>query len=91
LKIDSLKDLAKLIKLCRQTGVEAIEVDGVKMNLGPTPTIIKYNKPSKSSVMSALNTPSETDNKIASDELSPEDLLFYSVTNQTPTAEEVEQ
>lgn len=37
MKIASFKDLRKLIKLCRETGVDAIEVDGVKFNMGAPP------------------------------------------------------
>jgi hypothetical protein len=36
-KIDSLADLKALIKLCRKEGLSAIEVDGVKLELGDAP------------------------------------------------------
>jgi hypothetical protein len=35
LKVQSLKELQKLIQLCQKTGVTAIEVDGIKMNIRP--------------------------------------------------------
>lgn len=44
MKIESLKDLQKIIQLCRKLGVEAIEIGGLKMNLGPTPVIVQNNR-----------------------------------------------
>lgn len=38
MKVDSLKELKKLIQLCQQTGVRNIEVDGIKMELGAPPS-----------------------------------------------------
>lgn len=35
--IDSLKQLEALLKLCRKSGVAAIEVDGIKLALGNEP------------------------------------------------------
>lgn len=37
MKVENLKDLKALIKLCRQMGVDNIEVDGVKLALGTEP------------------------------------------------------
>jgi hypothetical protein len=33
MKIDKLNELRALIKLCRNTGVQSIEVDGIKLSL----------------------------------------------------------
>lgn len=43
MKIDSLKELEKLVKLCRKTGVTAITVDGISFQLSVLPS-----KPAKS-------------------------------------------
>lgn len=45
MKIESFKDLRKLIKLCRETGVDAIEVDNIKFNLGAPPREKADTKP----------------------------------------------
>lgn len=37
MKIDTLADLRALIKVCRKEGINAIEVDGVKLELGDVP------------------------------------------------------
>lgn len=85
MKIESLKELENVIKLCRRTGVEHIIVDGVELNLGPAPIIYrKEAKPAstKERVDRILNpgvahTPTE-ETIITSDSLTDEQLLFYS-------------
>ena len=37
MKITSLKELQKLIALCRKTGVDHVKVDGMEFHLGPSP------------------------------------------------------
>lgn len=37
MKIDTLKDLKALVQLCRKQGIDSIEVDGVKLELGDAP------------------------------------------------------
>ena len=37
MKVDNLKDLEKLIKLCRKTGIHSIKVDGMEFELGALP------------------------------------------------------
>ena len=37
MKVNTLKDLEKLLKLARKTGVQVMEVDGVKFSLGAEP------------------------------------------------------
>lgn len=82
MKIDNLKDLKKLIQLCRTTGIEAIEVDGVKMNLGPTPVIYKQHKTPTTSSKDTITTiapGSITEEiQIPTTGLTDEQLLFYS-------------
>lgn len=43
MKIDTLKDLQALVKMCRKTGIKSIEVDGVKLQLGDEPISQKRN------------------------------------------------
>lgn len=85
MKIENTKDLKKLIQLCRQLGVEAIEVGGVKMNLGPAPVIIKQERKNyKELAESIINQPTYTpggiteDTQIPTDSLTEEQMLFYS-------------
>ncbi len=83
MQIDDLKELKKLIQLCRLMGVEAIEVAGIKMNLGPTPVIQKVTK-AKTSSKTVEETTSYPPNgitaemQIPNDSLTEEQLLYYS-------------
>lgn len=82
MKIDNIKDLKAVIKLCRDTGVSSIKVDNVEFHLGHEP--IKYKASSKQTT--STYTPSESfvpggvteDVKIVTDELTPEQLLMWS-------------
>lgn len=87
--IADLKDLEKVIKLCRKAGVEHIIVDGIELNLGPEPRIERPQRSAK--VSTSINdiaqwvntgiayTPTE-DTQIPTDSLSEEQLLYYSAT-----------
>ena len=87
MKIDNLKDLKKLIDLCRKTGIEAIEVDGVKMNLGPMPTTQARIAPQSSILAPADQTEyipggiTET-MSIPTNDLTEEQMLFWSSQGQ---------
>lgn len=37
MKIDTLKDLEAMLKVCRKQGVTAISVDGIALSLGDVP------------------------------------------------------
>lgn len=77
MKIENLKDLQKLIQLCRKLGVDAFEVGDIKMNLGPEP--IKYKASPKQTVQAALAPGGITeDTKIETDVLTAEQMLFWS-------------
>lgn len=86
MKIENLKDLQKLIQLCRKTGIEAIEVDNVKINLGPAPIILqkqpKFVKPQETF---EVHTPGgiTEEIQIPTNGLTEEQLLYYS--SQGPT------
>lgn len=86
MKIDSIKDLEAIIKLCRKTGVEHIIVDSIELNLGPAPMVYRkepFKKAAiKESVERILNpgiayAPTE-ESAITTDDLTEEQLLFYS-------------
>lgn len=62
--ISDLKELDKLLALCRKRGVESIEIDGIKIHLNDSP------KQNKASDLSLTQEP----------ELSNDDVLFYSAT-----------
>ena len=97
--IDSIKDLQKVIALCRKTGVVSIKVDGIELQLGAAPIKTKVQQAidysadfPESSIpvpqFQGYSAPTEGEttvthvqavaDKIASDELTDEQLLFYS-------------
>jgi hypothetical protein len=83
-----LKELKKLIRICREGGVEAIKTSEVELHLGPTPVINKVTKQVLSETAEeALKVPvyspgAPPDAKIAVDDtwdsLTDEQKLFYS-------------
>jgi len=92
--IDSLKDLQKVIQLCRKTGVTLIKIDGIELQLGPKPTT-SSKKVDYASDFPEANIPvpqfqgysqpsdiQQVADKIATSELTEEQLLFYSSTGQ---------
>lgn len=82
MKVNDIKDLKKLIDLCRRTGVEAIEVDGVKMNLGSAPTVIY--KDNKKTTDQTVYTPGgiTEDTQIPTDVMTDEQMLFWSAETE---------
>lgn len=69
--VDSLKDLEKLLKLCRKQGVQEIDIHGVKIKLGDLPI--------ESTALAAAEESSNPYANFPDGELSPEQLAFYSV------------
>lgn len=85
MKIENLKTLQKVIAVCRKNGVSAIEIDGIKMNITlevskPQPTDYSSDFPEASIRVPKYDpaSPVEAATKIATEELSPDQLLFYS-------------
>lgn len=80
MKIESLKDLKRLVQLCRKMGIDTIEVSDLKISLGPTPVIYKYTKASKKEITAQPLTPDgiTEDTTIQTDGLTYEQQLFYS-------------
>lgn len=77
----NLKELEKLIKLCRKQGVESVRFDGIELHLGaaPMPKAISHKAKARTTTaipgaeafsMPDIDTP---------DELTPEQLLNWSV------------
>lgn len=56
MKVESIKQLEQVIKLCRKTGVNSIEIDGVKLMLGEAPA-----KPGVAETKVADETPAYTE------------------------------
>jgi hypothetical protein len=84
--IENLKELSKLISLCRKSGVISLKYQGVELQLGPLP-----HKPSRSEpiTMDPGKIPKPvfpvSENLIPdnpqTDELTHDQLLFYSAGN----------
>ena len=74
--INSLKELDKLIQLCRRRGVESIRVDGIEFHLGQEPTTQKRIR--KTSANNQVNTAGDVSTIDTPDELTPEQLLMWS-------------
>lgn len=93
MKIENLKELQKVIALCRKLNVEAMEIGDIRFNLGPAPTkptrqrhVIDFSEaniviPRPNIIDPTIQeTVQET---IKTDELSEEALLFYSSRDET--------
>ncbi len=63
--INDLKDFEKFLKICRKQGVSDVTLQGITVKLGDMPN--KQNE-------------TESD-EIPTDELSPDQLLFYHLEN----------
>ena len=73
MKIENIKDLQKVIQLCRKAGVDTIKIDGVELKLGELPTQSLKAKRHAAYPDAAIE---------AQDTLTEEELLFYSATGQ---------
>jgi len=86
MQIKDIKDLEKVIKLCRKTGVDVLKIDNVEFHLGQEPVKKLSQKRGEFVTESALQAPQNTytpggiteDVKIPGIELTEEQLLFYS-------------
>jgi hypothetical protein len=97
MKIENLKDLKKVIDLCRSTGVDKMSIDGIHIELGLAP--IKQSRRSKSTefVQSEGQTTTaftpggireETTIPIL-EALTEEQLLFYSVNSESVNTQQL--
>lgn len=81
MKIDSLKDLEKLVKLCRKVGIDAIKIDNIEFALAHQPTKLKAT-----TIAPAAYAPGgiTEDTRIdMPDELTQEQLLMWSAGGGT--------
>lgn len=80
--IANLKELKKFLQLCRDQGVESIRFNGVEVHLGSMPII--PNRANKRVLPETITTPTyapggiTADTSILTDELTPDQLLFWS-------------
>lgn len=79
MKIDGVNDLRKLIKLCREQGIDSIKVDNIEIKLGDKPQ--KPTKETKAAPQPVFTPGGITeDTQIDSfDALTDEQKMFYSV------------
>lgn len=76
--VTTLKDLEKLIKLCRKHGISNIKHEGLEIHLGDAPLVTSSKEILKNTQTYAPGGIT-ADTKIITDELSSNDLLFWSV------------
>jgi hypothetical protein len=86
--IDNLSDLRALIALCRKTGVETIKVDNVELKLSDYVSKAPRRRGSKQSSAVEGGDMNTADNKIASDSLTREQLLSWSLADDSVSSEE---
>ena len=94
--VSSLKDLKKLLELCRSQGVKTLEVDGIKFELNEQIQSFKpASKRKLKEVSESVNFPpnSGVDENIViprmdipDDGLTADELLFYSSDAREPVA-----
>lgn len=82
--INGVKDLAKVIALCRKEGVTAIKIDGIELSLGPLPT--KQTRTAAKATLTQTIVPGGIDESIQIPAaLTDEQLLFWSAqSTETP-------
>ncbi len=85
--IKDIKDLQKVITLCRKLGVESIKVDNVEFHLGAAPIKTYLGQGLIKGIKESITTPTfipggiTEDVQIPTDGLTEEQLLFYSATS----------
>lgn len=92
MKVNDIKHLEQIIKMCRKNGVDIIKLDGVEFHLGSEP--IKrpsVTKQLKSNIPQfASNGITEDTQILGSDGLTEEQLLFYSAQDPTEPQQQVQ-
>ena len=97
--ISNLKDLQKLIALCRRTGVQQIRVDGIELYIGEEPVKVSHSRQKKENVTNELHqvtlTPGGVTEQtkipaVASDweAMTDEQKLFWSARPEDPAYDE---
>jgi len=86
MKLENIKDLQKVIQLCRKSGVDSIRIDNVEFHLGPKP--MRYSNKALKLEESTTYAPGgiTADTQVPvppmPDELTEEQLLMWSVQEQ---------
>lgn len=88
--INTLKDLDKLIALCRKRGIQSIKVDNVELKLGDMPTHTRHlvGNTKKQLIFEdtfVLGEISETTKIDTPDQLTQEQLLMWSAGTTSET------
>ena len=88
MKIENLKELQKLLKVCQDNGVDAIKIDGIEMSIRPqtkatkTPkasnTVFSQPTPDEQIKIPAFQPTQETPDIETPDELTQDQLLNWS-------------
>lgn len=84
MELPDLKQLTKLIALCRKQGVSHVKLGEFEITLSgsqPTKKSRRYNRKPLMGSSILSDQESEADDEIESDELSAESLLLWSVGN----------
>lgn len=91
MKLESLKDLDKLLLLCKKRGVKTMKIDNLEFHLDPTPVTSSKTTNQLKETGAELNTPGFMDPgpitppaEVATDSLTDEQLLFYSAQGHVP-------
>lgn len=95
MKVNTIKELESVLKLCRKQGVTDIKIDGIELHILPQ-TQGKMKSPQQRGIEFpdlpmitpgniTETTPIAEAVQIATDELSEEELLFYSSRQETGT------
>ncbi len=82
--LNSLKELDKLMVMCRKRGVKSITIDGVTFHMSDQELADTQNRVISTSVTQEGITPGgiTADTKIVTDELTEDQLLFYSARSE---------
>lgn len=77
--INSLKELEKLMILCRKRGVDSIKIDNIEFRLSDEPVKVQRQSLQDKALPGATDKTIDADTKIETPgDLTPEQLLFYS-------------
>lgn len=80
MKIDTIRDLEKIIRICRKTGVDIIKIGDIEIVLGKATAPTRIKRPSTTKPLPGINedTPIDIPDAIESDELTEDQLMFGS-------------
>lgn len=85
MKIENLRDLDKLMQLCKKRGVEKLKIDNIEFTIDITPTEAPRAARTTKDINPFDPTSPITEDIKTPDQLSAEQLLFYSSDLQSGT------